>query len=51
MPEDQRLDEDLIAYIESVAPGLFASMKHLAEAASISESEEDPENIRPLPYN
>ncbi|MDE5768827.1 MAG: hypothetical protein K2H82_05520 [Oscillospiraceae bacterium] len=50
-PEGQRPDEDLFAYMERAEPELFASMKYLAEISSISKSEEDPENIRPPPYN
>ncbi|MDE5884006.1 MAG: hypothetical protein K2H29_02865 [Oscillospiraceae bacterium] len=52
MPEGQRSDEDLLAYIERVDPELFASLNHLAESASISnpEQEEISEDIRPPPY-
>ncbi|MDE5769934.1 MAG: hypothetical protein K2H82_11170 [Oscillospiraceae bacterium] len=56
MPEGQRPDEDLLAYIKRINPELFASMKYLAGSASsvlkseqIEEISEDPETIRPPP--
>ena len=47
-PEGQRPDEDLLVYMERVAPELFASMKYLAGISSVPKSEH-PEDIRPPP--
>lgn len=50
-PKCKRPDEDLLAYIERVDPELLASVKYLAESASISnpEQKEISEDIRPPP--
>lgn len=51
IPEGQRPDEDLLAYMERVNPEMFESLKYIAESASISnpKQEEISENIRPSP--